>query len=49
MSLSGDKLYMKIVYFVESYDFVVQTFFNLKSSWGTNNRYNFFFTWHHIF
>jgi hypothetical protein len=38
MKSDGDKFYMKILAFVEIYNFVVQIFL-LKSSWGSNNRY----------
>jgi hypothetical protein len=35
----GDKLYTKLVAFDEIYNFVLQTFFHLKSSWGSKNWY----------
>jgi hypothetical protein len=37
MNTDGDKLYTKVVVFLEIYNFVVQTFFHLKSFWGSNN------------
>jgi hypothetical protein len=34
MNSDGDKLYMKFVSFDEIYNFAVQTFFHVKSSWA---------------
>jgi hypothetical protein len=37
MNSDGDKLYTKLVDFDETYNFIVQTFFNLNSSWVKKN------------
>jgi hypothetical protein len=39
MNLDGDEIYTKIVIFDDIYNFVVQTFFHLKSFSESENRY----------
>ena len=38
MNPDEDKLYIKIVDLDEIYNFVVQTFFHLETSWSSNNQ-----------